>query len=111
MQNIIITLCGHCKAVATCMCRNGAAKDSENIRIICGTLVILAAITATTIILWQLISFWKASNKSRREREWKVQDIRREQIAEYRRREMDLLKEKDEILKKLDSYIHDVQKL
>lgn len=73
---------------------------------ICCTLVILAVIAAIAILLWKLISFWAESSKAKRERAYHVEDARREQIAEYRKKEMELLKEdKAKSLEKLDDYI------
>lgn len=87
-------------------------SNPEITKMVCGTIVILAIIAAITVLFWKLINFWAESSKAKRERKHKVEDVKREQIAEYRSKELDLLKEnKEENLKKLNSYIQDLQKL
>ncbi len=84
-------------------------SNPEITKIVCGTIVILAIIAAITILLWKLISFWAESSKAKREREYEAKDVRREQIAKYREKELELLKEdKENCLAKLDSYLKDL---
>lgn len=77
---------------------------------ICGTLVILAAITVIAVLLWELIGFWTESSKAKRERAYQIEDVKRKQIAEYRNKELDLLKEdKEKCLSKLDDYLKSLE--
>lgn len=85
--------------------------NPEIAKIICGTFVILAAIAAITVLLWKLIGFWSEVSKAKRERAKAIEDGKREQIAEYRKKVLDLLAEdKDKSLENLNSYISDLKK-
>jgi len=111
MQNIIITLCEHCKTITDNMGDAVSTQNTATVHIICGTFVIIAAIAAVTIILYRLINLWMVNSKAKRERKWAVEDTKREQIAKYREKELDLLKEnKENISEKLDSFITELQK-
>lgn len=77
---------------------------------ICGTLVLIAGIAAITIVIWKLISFWAESSKAKRERKNTVEDVKREQIAAYRKKELELLEENKAKINKLNTYIQDLQK-
>ena len=96
MQNIIITICEQCGDTLVKVCEKACycptiiekatkAPNQETIQIICGTIVVIVAISATTIILWRLIDLLKANSKDRRNRRWMVEDTKREQVAEYRK--------------------------
>ena len=113
-MNILLQICDsvllkmhecadHCSPVVE---KTVNTSNPEITKMVCGTIVILAIIAAVTILLWKLIDFWAESSKAKREREHKAEDVRREQIAEYRKKELDLLKEdKEKSLAKLDSYL------
>ena len=100
---------------STCRCPNIVEKtvntsNPEITKMICGTFVIIVIVAAITFILWKLISFWAESSKAKRERDNSIEDAKREQVAKYRDKELELLEKKEEKLAKLNSYIQDIQK-
>ena len=85
--------------------------NPEIAKMICGTIVILAVIAALTILLWKLIGFWSEVNKAKRERAKAIEDGKREQIAEYQKKVLDLVADdKDKSLENLNNYIGDLKK-
>lgn len=83
--------------------------DPEVAETICGTIVIIIAIAAATILLWKLISCIAEGCKARRTRKSEVEDAKRKQIAEFRKEEYSLMEKKEEKLEKLGEYIKDLK--
>lgn len=83
--------------------------DPKVAETICGTIVIIIAIAAATIILWKLIGCITECCKDRRIRKSEVEDVKRKQIAEFRKEEFSLMETKEEKLGKLGEYIKDLK--
>ena len=78
---------------------------------VCATIAIVAIYACKQFFTWKRHVYYQDFAQKKQKREWEVEDIKREQVAEYRNKELDLLKEeKGKCLEKIDSYIQDLQK-
>ena len=79
--------------------------------IVCATIAIVTIYGCKQFFTWKIHVYDQDIAQKKEKWEWEVADIKRKQVAEYRNKELDLLKEeKGKCLEKIDSYIQDLQK-
>ena len=77
--------------------------------IICGMIAAIAIVACIKFLKWKKDQLDKENDQKKLERDWKIEDLKREQIAEYRKKVLDLQNDNSKSIELLNGYINELK--